>query len=255
MKNFISSDIHGFFPEYYQSLQQAGFDINNPNHRIIICGDLFDRGKQSKELLEFLLNIPKDRLILIRGNHEDLMDDCLKDIKARTGIHRHHILNGTLDTIVQLTNISEWDIRCNIYNYNIIIDKLSSYYKLISQCVDYFEIDHKIFVHGWIPLNDDLKFSYNPNWRQATKEEWGKARWYNGMDMNHLKLQDEHDIIYCGHWHTSYGHSVYHNEGKEFGDDANFNPYYDKGIVALDGCTAYSHHVNVVVLDDSGGCK
>ena len=55
MKFFVSSDIHGFFDEWQLALNNAGFDINNPNHKIIICGDLFDRGRQSKEIVNFIL--------------------------------------------------------------------------------------------------------------------------------------------------------------------------------------------------------
>lgn len=254
MKNFISSDIHGFLDEWQNELKKVGFDANNCQHRIILCGDNFDRGKQAKELLDFLLKLPRERLILIRGNHEDLMDDCIEDLKSKQGIHRHHILNGTLDTISQLTGISEWDLRCGVYQYNDIEEKLKPYYELIDRCVNYYEIDNNIFVHGWIPLDrSKVIMRYNPDWRNANELEWKDARWFNGMDMNHLKLQDECATIYCGHWHTSYGHSKYHNKCSEFNEDAIFEPYYDEGIVALDACTAHSGKVNVVVLDDSTG--
>ena len=42
MKYFVSSDIHGFYDEWQKSLKDNGFDINNPCHKIIVCGDLFD---------------------------------------------------------------------------------------------------------------------------------------------------------------------------------------------------------------------
>ena len=47
MKYFVSSDIHGFFDEWQNALTDKGFDLNNPEHKIILCGDLFDRGSQS----------------------------------------------------------------------------------------------------------------------------------------------------------------------------------------------------------------
>ena len=51
MKYFVSSDIHGFYDEWILALKNKGFDIKNPNHKIIICGDIFDRGRQPKKLL------------------------------------------------------------------------------------------------------------------------------------------------------------------------------------------------------------
>lgn len=46
-KYFISSDIHSFYDEWINSLNDSGFDINNPSHIVIIVGDLFDRGQQA----------------------------------------------------------------------------------------------------------------------------------------------------------------------------------------------------------------
>ena len=53
MKYFVSSDIHGFFDEWQNALKDKGFDLNNPEHKIILCGDLFDRGSQPKEIINF----------------------------------------------------------------------------------------------------------------------------------------------------------------------------------------------------------
>ena len=56
--------------------------------------------------------------------------------------------------------------------------------------------------------------------------------------------------IVCGHWHTSYGHSKYEHKGTEFGEDADFSPYYGPGIIAIDACTAFSGKVNCLVIED-----
>ena len=55
--------------------------------------------------------------------------------------------------------------------------------------------------------------------------------------------------IVCGHFHTSWGH---HRKDKspEWGKGANFEPYYSDGIIAIDGCTAYTGKVNILVLED-----
>lgn len=56
MKYFVSGDIHGFFDEWQNALNEKGFDLNNPEHKIILCGDLFDRGSQPKEIIDFVWN-------------------------------------------------------------------------------------------------------------------------------------------------------------------------------------------------------
>ena len=43
MKYFVISDIHIFYTEMMTSLISNGFDIKNPDYKVIICGDAFDR--------------------------------------------------------------------------------------------------------------------------------------------------------------------------------------------------------------------
>ena len=120
---------------------------------------------------------------------------------------------------------------------------------------DYFETDHYIFVHGWIPCLTDKnyphEFSYDPNWRKASRQNWENARWYNGIDCAcSWNVREPNKTIVCGHFHSSYGHFHYGKSKAEFGDEADYSPFYAEGIIALDGCTAYSGKVNCIVIDD-----
>ena len=104
------------------------------------------------------------------------------------------------------------------------------YKKIIPAMRDYFETDHYVFVHGWIPcMRERNGYSYYSDWRSASAEEWAKARWYNGIDAA-VTCQEEKTIV-CGHWHTSYGHAKYEGKGSEFDDDADFSPYRAPGII------------------------
>lgn len=91
-------------------------------------------------------------------------------------------------------------------------------------------------------------YSYISSWREADREQWNQARWFNGMDA--AQTADENKTIVCGHWHTSYGHSKYEHKGTEFGEDADFSPYYGPGIIAIDACTAFSGKSNCLVIED-----
>lgn len=247
-KLFVSSDIHGFYDQYIKALNGSGFDITNPEHILLICGDIFDRGYQAKELLNFLLSIPQKRLILIRGNHEDLFDDCMNEIKQKNGVSWHHIQNGTLDTISQLTGISTFDLRLGVFDYKKdILTKLKPYYKLIKKCKNYFETKTHIFVHGFIPTSGEY---YIVNWRDLPEADWKVARWSNGIDCCFKGQNRTGKIIVCGHWHCS--HAWYLSNPKkyhEIGDDSNFNPYMDDKLCAIDGCTPYSGKVNVITFN------
>ena len=97
-------------------------------------------------------------------------------------------------------------------------------------------------------MNRDKSYSYITSWREADGVQWEKARWFNGIDA--AQTADEEKTIICGHWHTSYGHRKYENKGSEFGDDADFTPYYGPGVIGIDACTAHSGMVNCLVIDD-----
>ena len=62
----MASDIHSFYTPFIKELNKTGFDLNNEEHILIICGDLFDRGSESLKLYEFI-KTQKERRILIRG--------------------------------------------------------------------------------------------------------------------------------------------------------------------------------------------
>lgn len=240
MKYFVSGDIHGFFDEWQNALKEKGFDLNNPEHKIILCGDLFDRGSQPKEIIDFVLK-HKDKVILIRGNHEDLMEQMIERNSSDYG----DLCNGTAQTIVDLYpewQISEFDLKK--------IAKETRLQEVLDMCVDYYETKHYIFVHGWIPIIEN-SYLYDSNWRTARKERWEKARWANPVEMYRYEIYEPNKPIVCGHWHCSaLWHEQNPDEYEEFGDKANFEPFITKNMIAIDACTPYSHKVNVVVLED-----
>lgn len=43
-KLFCISDVHGFYNEMREALDNAGFDPNNEEHWLISLGDIWDRG-------------------------------------------------------------------------------------------------------------------------------------------------------------------------------------------------------------------
>ena len=63
-KYFVCSDIHSHYNELMTALNDAKFDINNPEHILIVLGDIFDRGDQSIEVYNFLRGLPLSRRVL-----------------------------------------------------------------------------------------------------------------------------------------------------------------------------------------------
>lgn len=248
-KYFVVSDIHSFYTELKKELYKKGFRVNNKEHILILCGDAFDRSSEAVKMYKFLKKLNnQNRLIYIRGNHEDLLFDCVRELKENDGVaSSHHYHNRTVDTVVQFMN------------ENLLEEVLEFIDK---NTVDYYETKNYIFVHGWIPYIEpknknkfDFLPRYNTNWREASKEEWEKARWANGMELSNLNILEPNKIIVCGHWHCSWGNHLLNSNIEEFPKDSkkikeSFKPYVNKGIIAIDACTAWTHKVNVLVINE-----
>ena len=99
MKYFVVSDIHSYYEPLIQALNEAGFDETDSAHKLIICGDLLDRGPDSIKCISFINRlIDKGRAICIKGNHEILLQDCC----YRGFAYSHDKSNGTVRTILDL---------------------------------------------------------------------------------------------------------------------------------------------------------
>ena len=117
-------------------------------------------------------------------------------------------------------------------------------------CVNYFETDHYIFVHGWIPVIENCLL-YDEDWRNASKDRWEKSRWCNPLIMTEYKLFEPNKTIVFGHWHCSaFWNRQNPEEYNQFGGSANFNPFITKDYIALDACTIRSKKVNCIVIED-----
>lgn len=286
MKYFVISDIHGFYDEMIECLNKKGYDKDNPNHILIVCGDIFDRGTQPLEVYNFLRSIPKERRILIRGNHETL----LKELVERNHYENHDIHNGTVDTLFLIrygktldefnhdyyhelgTSLStEWNsIR---HNKSLLMDRI--YEGKIKEILDwiysdewinYYETNNYIFVHSWIPVEEHIDFNkslacgmfiktgsdtYREDWRNATQTEWEDAMWPCPWKKAKAGLNKTGKTIVCGHWHTSdFFNNLSKSKDKK---DINHNPIFISKrykLIGLDACTVVTHKINVFTFEE-----
>lgn len=249
-KLFVISDVHSFYTEMKNALYCAGFDEKNENHWLVVCGDAFDRGNESNEMLHYLMSL--DRKILVRGNHDLLLEDCCK----RGCAYIHDVHNGTTKTINDLGGANEGNDfeKC----CELTLMKTQAYRDTL---INYFETKNYIFVHSWIPtICEGIRNpwhkrgridSYNKDWRNASARDWDNAMWGNPFEMAELGLNQTGKVIVFGHWHCSTGWSKAENRS-EFESDAKWDIYRDEinNIIGIDRCTAHTKEVNVLVLED-----
>ena len=248
MKYYVVADAHSYYSIMYKALEKAGYFSDPEPHMLIALGDMFDRGPEPKEMQQFILDqMERKTIIHIRGNHDDMLEELAT--KDHGMEYAHHVMNGTYETALVLTGFEPSEAKVRNNAFADAIRETPLFQTILPAMLDYYETDHYVFVHGWIPaFHQDRSFWENPNWRNATPTAWRMARWYNGMDL--AQTCSEKKTVVCGHWHCSYGHSRFEGKGSEFGPDVDFTPYYGRNIIAIDACTARSGRVNVLVLED-----
>ena len=263
MKYFVCSDIHSFYDEWMEALDKAGFERNNPDHHIILCGDLLDRGDKTLECLEFVCDlIDENRIICIMGNHETLLYDL--------GIYSHGWFssadkhNGTDKTVYALAKGDPLNMSENVAINRALTHPL--WQKYFDECDKhwYYETDHYIFVHSWVANYSDWKDLDN---LYVRKEWWNSAVWGNPFkkwEYNNYSGIGGKTVVF-GHWNTSWAWKHYRGYDKEYlniietmwtDSEGIIHPtvcydiFEDNGIIGLDACTVVSHKVNILVLEE-----
>lgn len=188
MRYFIVSDVHSFYTELMEGLNKAEFDINKDT--LVVNGDLFDRGEESAKVLDFIQSIPKERRILIRGNHEYLLRDLVKKTEPQS----HDWSNGTVFTMYQLYKSRHPDTD--------IFDEYEKY-KNDEEEKKYFELN------DWIELQKFNAFFYcnlYETWNKVCRDllESELLDWIFGDEwVNYFELGDfiiTHSFIATHHY-------------------------------------------------------
>lgn len=278
---FVVSDVHSFYKPMMSALDEAGYDPSNADHVLIVCGDVFDRGPDSKKMLEFLRSVPRENRVYIRGNHEYLLKECFE----RGFFRDYDTSNGTLRTMCNLVGINPdfyRDLARKAYEGLISFEEYSqkcdSMWKSIDEkpfrsrkiknlvdwifsddWVDYYRLDRYVFVHAWIPVlrsTDELSgervYSFDKDWETRSRDDWEFAVWLCPWKAYQYNLGPaDGDTLVCGHWHVQDFHT---HLGHDEDGYKNREIYYSDRLIALDAMTALEPHVcNVLVIRD-GKC-
>lgn len=84
MRTIIIGDIHGCFREYKSLLKKVHYNKNKD--RLILLGDLMDRGPRSYEMIQWAIRWKEenpDTFYMVRGNHEQMIVEQAKEIDTR----------------------------------------------------------------------------------------------------------------------------------------------------------------------------
>lgn len=261
MQYFVCSDTHGYHLEFLSGLYASGFDVNNDNHKLIVCGDICDGGIWFKEHLLFLYDLWKNgKAIILHGNHDYILIGFLKNLYS----YDHFLNDGLEETLSSLldfefsfevfkrgfTNKSDSEIF-SIWQ-SIVAKKIKKKYpfllKFLSGLSHYFETEHYIFTHGAI----DYQCSdwHNPS-IQGNKCYGWVALHFVGPDYYRTFINSTGKTLVVGHLNADL--MRFHLEGIASNGVYQQNSiYYNEflDVYFLDALTSYSRRVNFLVLND-----
>lgn len=133
------SDIHGCFLTLEKLLHNIDYQ---PTDHLLILGDLIDRGPRSKEVLDFFLSIQAkgQRLTILRGNHEVMFLDALRDPSQEPRFIR-----------------AGGDATLRSFDVKSVQAVPARYIELIRNTMDHFEDEYGLYVHAALNFsNEDL---------------------------------------------------------------------------------------------------
>lgn len=235
-KLFVVSDVHGHETLLRQALAAAGYDKENEDHLLICCGDYFDRGSENDRVLRFFERLP--RKVLLRGNHEDLLLKVLQTGKLLP----HNYINGTLQTLQNFFGkyiIDPADDTLDLAGKTGTVDRICEF---IGETADYFETEHYVFIHGWLPRG-----GHTPEGRRAASgEDWAAARWLKWTEHYTGSRPAGEKTLVCGHVPAFMAGKHDPLRPKDCADI-----FYGNGLTVIDAGTFDSQQINVLVLEDT----
>ncbi|MBQ3489857.1 MAG: metallophosphoesterase [Clostridia bacterium] len=246
-KIFAVSDIHGHYKELKFALENAGFVPGDETQLLIVCGDCFDRGSENRLVFEYLNAIQNK--ILIKGNHEDMLA-LLMDKKH---IGSGGFTNGIDCTLRDFFGDEVFGDPDPYYQASLKLhfegkeDIFSALHAFMDDMYDYFETEHYVFTHGWLPcktddagicsIKEDFRYEQPGLWERARFTEWYR-RYQQGAML-------EGKTIVCGHRTSRFGCLFDGNRNPE-----DFSIFHAPGLAAIDTSTVQSKQVNVLVIED-----
>lgn len=73
----VVADIHGPYSTLIGVLEKAGY--NPDKDRLFLLGDYIDRGNASDATLKYVRSLVENGAVALRGNHEQMMQDAIKN--------------------------------------------------------------------------------------------------------------------------------------------------------------------------------
>jgi len=146
-RTLVISDIHGCYDEFVRLLEVANY--NPIEDQLILLGDYIDRGKDSKKVIEKVMELVKQGAIALRGNH----DDWFLCFLANHEKSREYLLEGVggFNTLISYLGLDYLKKETNLDNVvKRIKGEYSEHLRFLVNLPYYYETDDYVFVHAGV---------------------------------------------------------------------------------------------------------
>lgn len=135
-----TSDLHGQKRRFEDLLDKTDYEPDKD--LLIICGDMVDRGEENLDCLATCENLRKNGAVLLKGNHEQFLEQSLIEM-IHSDIWRSHPSEN-------LTNWVNYNGGAGMYHEikDLSHEKLSEILKFVQSLPLYFTVGNFIFTHA-----------------------------------------------------------------------------------------------------------
>lgn len=226
-KAFAISDIHGDYKKFIELL-----DYWNPEEsKLIIMGDLVDRGERSLYVVHKVMELKKvykNKVIVLKGNHEDMFLNFLKYKDYEYG--DIFFRNGGNTTSMEFADDEFLMFKSYEQRANIILEKRKEEVEFLRKMMYYYKFGNVLFVHAGVDPyisewknTENYKFLWNRNgWKH--KNETGKVIVFGHTPTMHIHDDKRNDI-----WISK-----------------------DKTYICVDGGSVFGGQLNGILIDNDG---
>lgn len=202
---YIISDIHGGLHLLKELLEKV-----KAGHKLIILGDLIEKGANSLQTLEYIMELSKlDNIYIIKGNNDDSLVNIFKNERIDYFSNRMKNKTSIIYEIIQRHGLN----GCIEEMFQYIKEEYKSYLDWIDKLETMIETDDFIFVHAGIDNIPDY-------WNTPINSQLRLSNFY-------LKGHQANKYVVCGHYPTV-NFSV-----NDFCDNIIID--HDKKIICMDG--------------------
>jgi serine/threonine protein phosphatase 1 len=189
---YCIGDVHGCYDLLNMLMAQIKEDAQGFTGRIVIVylGDFIDRGRFSKEVVDFILNdkLANAEYIYLRGNHEQTLLDFLQE----EDVGRSWLAYGGLATLASY-NVQITKVPSKVSDFLNLQQQLrenlpASHYRFFSETRLYFSVGKYFFVHAGIN-------PFYPLAKQTAEEMlWIRDEFLNFTDWHEKIIVHGHSI-------------------------------------------------------------